>query len=55
MVYYRHSVRMCVLRLVGAAVGLDDVLIADAAVPGAPLNLHESLLSPELAPAVIIN
>ena len=43
------------LRLVGAAVGLDDVLIADAAVPGAPLNLHESLLSPELAPAVIIN
>ena len=44
---------MCAESLVGGTVGLDDVLVADAAVAGAPLDLHVAAVSPELAPAVL--
>ncbi len=52
-IYYHIGVRMYDESLVGGAVGLDDVLVADAAVAGASLDLHEAAVSPELAPAVL--
>ena len=48
-----YWVRMYDESLVGGAVWLDDVLVADAAVTCAPLDLHVAAVSPAAAPAVL--
>merc|ERR1719154_137729 len=48
-----YWVRMYDESLVGGAVGLDDVLVADAAVTCAPLDLHVAAVAPAAAPAVL--
>ena len=48
-----QNVRMYDESLVGGAVWLDDVLVADAAVTCAPLDLHVAAVAPAAAPAVL--
>ena len=48
-----QNVRMYYESLVGSAVWLDDVLVADAAVASAPLDLHVAAVAPASAPAVL--
>ena len=46
-------VRMYYESLVGGAVWLDDVLVANTAVASAPLDLHVAAVAPASAPAVL--
>ena len=48
-----QNVRMYYESLVGGAVWLDDVLVANAAVASAPLDLHVAAVAPASAPAVL--
>ena len=46
-------VRMYYESLVGGAVWLDDVLVANTAMASAPLDLHVAAVAPASAPAVL--